>query len=774
LAFTNYKNRPAIQGILVVVILITISCSPARHLSEGQYLLSKNRIEASKKTISEPQLKSYVLQKPNKRLLGTRFYLFLYNLSNPEKEKWPHGWLRKIGEEPVVYDSAMTKASTRQLKQLLEIEGFYKAVVKDSVYYIKENAIVNYKIEFNDPYRLKSIRYNFEDTSLASVVLEDSTSSLLRLNMRFDKDELQSERVRIENLLKEKGYFSFSKEYIFYDALTDPDDNSVDLTMHVKEYSTGRPDPFSKIRLHPVYRIRNVFVYPNFTDADYEPDSRPDTNFFRNLYFLTTGKPNLKPNAIANRNYIIPGELYKLSDVNRTYRNITSLNIVRFTNISFSEVDSLPAFGSEKYLDSRIEVTQKKLQSFQAEIAGTNSSGDLGVRGNLLYSNFNLFRGAEVFNMRITGAIESLRNQTDGKYKSMKEIGAETNIVFPKFFAPLRLEGFVKKFAPKTTILVSFNYQSRPDFTRSIANSSFAYKWNGSTYITHSVVPLEFSYVNIYESLSSDSFLVSIRKTPLGYSFEDHVVNSARYTFELNNQEIGKSRNFVFTRINLESAAFLVNLVNHGFKKQDDTQVYDLLNVPYFQYLLGDVDFRYYNVIDRQNRVVYRLIAGMGYPYGNSVSLPYEKKYFSGGPNSMRAWNTRDLGPGSYNDPMENSDTLFNYPNRNGDIKLEANVEYRFKLVWKVEAALFLDAGNIWNYRKDESKPGSEFRWNRFHKEIAVGTGFGARLDFSFFLLRIDVGLRLRDPAREGDNKWVSPFRNVGLNNVKFAIGYPF
>lgn len=763
------------HGLLVTVILVSFSCSPARRLTENQYLLGRNRIEASKKTIPESQLESYILQVPNKRLLGARFYLFLYNLSNPEKEKWPHSWLRKIGEEPVIFDSTLTRASSQQLRQLLENEGFYKATVTDSVSYRNKNAIVTYDIEFNEPYRVKSIKEVFEDTTLASKVLADSANSMLRMNMRFDKDQLQLERSRIETLLKEQGYFNFSKEYIYFDALTDPDDNSVELTMHIREYGPGKPDPFSKIRIHPIYRIRNVFVFPNFNDADYRAESRPDTVFLRNLYFLNTAKANLKPNAIANRNYINPRELYKLSDVNRTYRNITSLNIVRFANISFTEIDTIPGFGSEHYLDGRIEITQKKLQSFQAEIAGTNSSGDLGIRGNLLYSNFNLFRGAELFNLRITGAIESLRNQTEGNYKSMKEIGAESSIVFPKFFAPLRLGGFVKRFAPKTSILISFNYQSRPDFTRSIANSSLSYRWNGSTYITHSIIPLEFSYVNIYESQSSDTFLTAIRKTPLGFSFEDHVVNSARYIFELNNQVIGKSRDFVYTRINIESAALLVNLLRNGLGPQDDSRALKLFNVPYFQYLLGDVDFRYYNVIDRQNRFVYRLFAGIGYPYGNSSSLPYEKKYFAGGPNSMRAWNTRDLGPGSYNDPLEDIDsTSFNYPNRNGDIKLEANLEYRFKLFWKVEAALFLDAGNIWDYRRDESKPGADFQWDRFYKEIAVGTGFGARFDFSFFLLRIDLGLRLRDPAVLSENKWVPPFKDVGLNNVKFAIGYPF
>jgi hypothetical protein len=351
----------------------------------------------------------------------------------------------------------------------------------------------------------------------------------------------------------------------------------------------------------------------------------------------------------------------------------------------------------------------------------------------------------------------------------MKEIGAETNIVFPKFFSPFKLEGFVKKYAPKTSISVSYNFQSRPDFTRSIANSSFSYRWNGNNNVTHTLWPLELSYVNIYNL--SDTFRNEIRNSALLYSFEDHVINDARYTFELNNRAIGHSRNLMFLRFNLESAGNILNLVKTSFDKKDTGSVYKLLNVPYFQYLMSDVDIRYYNVIDKQNRFVYRLFIGVGYPFGNSKNLPYEKKYFSGGPNSIRAWNTRDLGPGS-----DTTNSEFSYPNKNGDIKLEANIEYRFKLVWKIESAIFLDAGNVWEFKKDVNKPGADFAWNRFYKEIALGTGFGFRFDFSFFLLRIDVGIKLHDPGLPEADRWFHDFKGFGLNDLhlKFGIGYPF
>jgi len=780
LFFFRYIVKSSIPVYLVLLVWALASCTPTRYVPEGDYLLSKNKVVTAQKSIPEDQLNSYVIQKPNKKLLGLRFYLFLYSLSDINKEKWPHNWLRKIGEEPVIYNPGLTTSSLGQLKQFLENKGYYHADVKDTVMFRGRNARVKYNITANDPYKVKSISYFFEDTGLVSLILPDTLNSLLKRGMRFDKDVLQQERIRIENLLKEKGYFRFSKEYIFYNATLDPDDYSVDLVVRIKEFVEGKPDPRTKTRHHHTYLIDKVYVYPNFSSLDAgNGNARPkpdfDTTFYRNQYFLNTGKSTLKPNVIINSSYIIPGQYYKLSDVNRTYRNLSDLNLVRYTNITFWENDSIPISGNQGFLDCRIELAQKKVQSYQTELAGTNSAGDLGIRGNLLYQNLNLFRGAEVLNMKFTGAIEALKNRSEGKYRSMKEIGFESSIVFPKFFSPFRLESFVKKYSPKTSISGSFNYQSRPDYTRSIANTSFSYRWKGNQYLTHTLWPIEVNYVQIYENLSSAEFLDSIKNTPLGYSFEDHMVNMARYGIELNNQAIGKRRDFVFTRINIESAGNLVNLAKNLFSETSSEKPYELFNVPYFQYMRGDIEFSYYNIIDRQNTFVYHLFVGVGVPYGNSMTMPYEKKYFGGGPNSMRGWSTRDIGPGSYVQPDTVESSVFYYPNKSGDMKLEANIEYRFKVIWKMGAAFFVDMGNIWDIREDENRPGAEFNWKRFPKEIAVGTGFGARFDFSFFLLRLDFGIKLRDPALEEGDRWLG-FRNMDLQDLhlKFGIGYPF
>ena len=766
--------------LFTMPVFIFASCTPAKYLPEGSYLLSKNNVESTQKSITESQLKSYIIQKPNKKIIGVRFHLFLYNLSNIQKNRWPHNWLRRIGEEPVIYNPTLTSGSAEQLRQFLENKGFYHADIQDTVIFRRKNARAFYTIDPQEPYRVQHIAYSFEDTGLIGQVLPDTINSLIKKGMKFDKDVLQNERLRIETLLKENGYFRFSKEYIYFTAVIDAEAYSVDLEMGFKEFVEGKPDPRTKIKRHPKYLINRVFIYPDYGSAgsSIAPTAGEmtfDTTYFQNLYFLNQGKPRLNPGVISNVNYINPGQYYCLSNVNKTYRNLSELGPIRYTNISFSENDSLTNRYTEKLLDCRIELTRKKVQSYQTEIAGTNSGGDLGIRGNLSYQNLNLLRGAEIFNMRITGALEALKNRSDQKYSSMKEIGFETGIIFPKFFSPFRMSNFVRKYSPKTSISASFNYQSRPDYTRSIANGSFSYRWNATPFIAHTIWPLEVNYVQIYEDRSSAEFIDSIKNTPLGYSFEDHLVNVIRYGFELNNQRIGRSKDFAFLRFNVETAGNLVNAANKVFNAESVNGQYQLFNVPYFQYLRSDMDVRYYNIINVQNKFAYRVYVGLGYPYGNSGTLPYEKKFFSGGPNSIRAWSSRDLGPGSYVDTTT-VPSIFSFPNKNGDIKLEANIEYRFKVIWKMEAAIFLDAGNIWTINPEENKPGAEFQWNRFYREIALGTGIGTRFDFSFFLLRFDFGLKVRDPAMPEEERWLPVFRNFSFKDfhLNFGIGYPF
>jgi outer membrane protein assembly factor BamA len=365
-----------------------------------------------------------------------------------------------------------------------------------------------------------------------------------------------------------------------------------------------------------------------------------------------------------------------------------------------------------------------------------------------------------------------MTNRYEGKTSNfknlMKEGGIETTLTLPKFLVPFPAQRFTMKYNPRTVISTSYNYQDRPDYVRTIASTSLSYRWKGNSFNTHQLYPIDFNYVSLPNDIDS-ALQADIANTPLVSSFQNHTILASRYTFEYTTQVIEKKEDFIYLRSNIESAGNLL----HNFAKltpnENDT---NLMGVPYFQYLKGDVEFQVHNQITQGNKVVYRFFAGMGYPLGNSDALPFEKLYFSGGPNGIRAWSTARLGPGS------DTSRQASYASKMGDIRLEANLEYRFRLFWKLEGAFFLDVGNIWTLREYDTRPGTNFDWDRFYKEIAVGTGVGARFDFSFLIIRLDFGLKMRDPAILEGSRWID-FNSMEYtlrqrSTWQFGIGYPF
>jgi len=781
------KGRQSYYYILIILSVIIASCSSTKYVPEGKYLLTRNKIKVEDNSINRNEIKDYLKQRPNKKILGLRFHLFLYNLSNINKDKWPHGWLRKIGEKPVIWDQYLTQTTYLQFKQYLENKGFYHSSVEDTVKFKKRHAIVTYDIAPNEPYYINKIHYDIIDTNLRTIIVTDTINSLLKRGMLFDKEILQKERVRIENLLKRNGYYKFSKEYSYFEAQPVNGTNNVNLTMKIKKFEIVDQGQKLNYIPHNKYKINNVYVYPNYktgpavSQKSISSESF-DTILYNNIYYVYNEDPHIKPSIINNANYILPGQYYNQNNVNKTYNKLSSLGIFKFINISFDEfINQTDDVDIEYLLDCNIELTKRKVQSYQFEIVGTNSSGDFGARGNLLYNNWNLFRGAEVFNFKLTIAYEAIQEIAASGLSHTLELGTEFKVDIPKFLLPIKTERFIKRFAPKTSISLSYNYQARPDYIRTIANTSFGYTWKGNENIKFYVYPLEINFVQL--PVVDTTFGESISGSYLQFSYEDHFVGGNRFGFEYNNQKIGKSKDFVFLKVNIETAGNIL----HGYSELSNLErdsvsnSYKIFNVPYSQYFKTDIDFRHYNIVNPTNSIVYRIFIGCAYPYGNSSALPFEKKYFSGGPNSIRAWRTRELGPGSY---LDTSKTKI--PNTMADIKLEANVEYRFKLFWKLEGALFLDMGNIWAINPKDERPNSLFDFKDFYKDIAVGTGFGTRFNFSFFIIRLDFGFKLRDPSFS-ENKWIMDSdllsskeykdrkeNNYRIFNFQFGIGYPF
>ncbi|MBN2349946.1 MAG: BamA/TamA family outer membrane protein [Bacteroidales bacterium] len=761
-------------GLYIFISLQFIACSTTKYIPDGKYLLEKNEVKIDQGGIDPNELKSYQKQQPNKTILGYKFHLRLYNLSNLKKDKWPNGWLRKIGEEPVVLDPFQTESTIQQFKFYLQNKGYYNATISDTLVAKKKKAKVIYDITLNKPYKIRDINYYFEDTTLRALILADTINSLLETNMVFNKEVLQQERIRLENYLKNQGYYKFSKEYIYYEARKIPENNLVDLLLGIKKYITDNQGTSSNSVPHKKYKIDKVFVYPDFKSSlsltgSENLYSYNDTSYQNGLYFIYNQSLKIKPTVISQINYIVENDQYSLNNVNKTYRNLSTIGLFKLVNINFSDTRNNADTLNSNFLNCNIELTRRKVQLYQFEVVGTNSSGDYGARTNLLYSNWNLFRGAEVFRVKFTGAIEGIKNRYDSELSNMHDLGIESRIEIPKFLIPFSPAGFVKRYNPKTIIATSYNYQSLPDYTRNIASASYGYFWRSSERLNHTVIPFDLNFVKI--PFIDSTFKSKIDTTYLKSSFDPHLVLGSRYSFEFSNQQIEKRKDFVYIKMNVEASGNLMYMFSRATNMSKSDNIYQFLGVPYFQYVKADVDFRHYNVLDKDSRLVYRFFTGVGYPYGNSVALPFEKKYFSGGPNSIRAWSTRGLGPGSFE-----GDSL-KYANYTGDIKIEGNIEYRFLILWKLEGALFLDVGNIWSIRKEDERPGAMFEWNKFVKDLAVGGGLGARFDFSYLLIRFDFGLKLRDPSIVGQ-KWVlynnELNKNYRLFTFQFGIGYPF
>jgi outer membrane protein assembly factor BamA len=512
-------------------------------------------------------------------------------------------------------------------------------------------------------------------------------------------------------------------------------------------------------------------------------------------FIIPQGFP-VSASAIRNATFIFPDSLFRVSNVNRTYQHLNGLRNFQLITQEFTEIPDQTGL-LERELDCVINLLPLFQQSYSLEFEGTYSERNLGGGARLTYHNRSLFGNAEFFNLRLRGFFETVPNQRRFfDFRSKLEYEAEASLNIPKFLLPIRSglsNRFTQNYNPSTTISMSYSYQQYPEYyVRTVFNTSFGYNWRGSVVNSHLVKPIDIIFVRLPEDYLRPDFLERLERFPsLRNSFRSHMIVSSNYTFVRDMRLMTPRRtNSFFTRFNIESAGLLLNAAYRiSDQPKDSRGSYQMFGNNFSQFIKGDIDLRYYYTINGNNRMVFRTFAGMGIPYGNSkitianadgetfntttiAAMPYEKKFHSGGANSMRGWRLRSLGPGSYEDEL-----FTDYPNSTGDIKLEANLEYRFNLVWKMEGALFMDAGNVWDSRKDSDRPGANFSFDRFYREIALSGGLGLRFDFDFFIIRADLGMKMYNPV--GNGRWVfNSTTNVRRLRDEFclniAIGYPF
>ncbi|MBO5381890.1 MAG: BamA/TamA family outer membrane protein [Bacteroides sp.] len=764
--------------ILIIVVLVLLSaCSTTKYVPDGSYLLDEVEIITDNKELKPSELSLYLRQKPNNKWFNLfKTQLHIYSLSGRDSTKWINKALRRVGDAPVIFSDLETRLTQDELKKSINNRGYMSASVDYSTKVKKKKLKLTYHVTSGKPYRVRSISYRIPDKKVEEYILSDSANTLIREGILFDVNVLDNERQRITRHLTENGYYKFNKEYITYVADTVRNSYLVDLAMHVdmfKAHADATPEP------HKQYYMNNVsFItdYDVMQSSDIGSIEVNDSIHYRNHPIYFKDKLNLRPKILATNSAIGRGELYNVQDVENTYSNFSRLQYIRYTNIRFYETQ----LGDTTKLNTYIMLTKNKPKSISFQLDGTNSAGDLGAAAALSFQHRNLFKGSELFSLRLRGAFEAVSGlQTTYRDDGYTEIGVEASLNFPRFIFPFLSSDYRKKIRATTELNIQYNYQFRPEFTRIVASAGWGYRWGlKQQYSQHRIdlVDINYLYMPWISADFKDKYLQENKENYiLKYNYEDRLIVRTGYSFTynsagralVNNTLIGNS---YAVRFNVESAGNLLYAFSSLAKlPKNGNNEYTLFDIPFAQYVKVDIDFAGNYVIDSRNSIAFHVAAGIAVPYGNADVIPFEKRYFSGGANSVRGWSVRELGPGKY--VGDN-----NFLNHSGDIKFDASIEYRTKLFWKFDGALFIDAGNIWTLRDYDDQPGGQFKLDSFYKQIAASYGMGLRLDLDFFVIRFDAGMKAINPIYEsGSNRY--PIYHPKLSRdlaLHFAVGYPF
>ena len=562
---------------------------------------------------------------------------------------------------------------------------------------------------------------------------------MLKPGMRFTVEALDNERKRISNLLIDDGYFRFNKDFIHFSADTITGRKDIGVTLHLMNYKANSNAPETP---HSRYEIRKINYLSNDSD-----------------------RIHLRHQVLLNATALKEGSPYSASALQRTYNNFARLQAVKYTNIRFVEA---PDSGM---LDCNIQISTNKPSTISFQPEGTNTAGDLGAAASLTYTNRNLFRGSEQLSIELRGAYEAITGLEGYQDQNYQEYSIESKLVFPRFVAPLLSKNFRRRQTANTEYSVAWDLQNRPEFHRRVFSMAWRYRWAEPRHHLNwrfDLLDLNYVYMPWISETFKRDYLddVDNRNAILRYNYEDIFI--MKMGFGLN-----YSDGVDAFRLNVESSGNLLSAFSKALNFKINSQGQrTFINIAYAQYAKADFDYTHLVRFDDRNVLALHAGIGVAYPYGNSKVLPFEKRYFSGGANSVRGWGVRELGPGGY----KGNDGRIDFINQTGDMKLDLNAEYRTPLFWKFEGALFVDAGNIWTLRKYDEQPNGQFKLDKFYKQIAAAYGMGLRLNFDYFILRFDMGMKAINPAYEsGDEHWAIIHPKLSRDFAfHFAVGLPF
>lgn len=836
-SFLNHSFKTGRFFFLILIVSVS-SCNINKHLKENEFLLTKNSLKENGTDIDENEIEAFIRQKPNRKVLKlVRFNLWLYNqvdkqkmldkkekrdvrfdrinakrlaknakrnnkrtakgkptklpnLKNKEKPTFRES-IMEAGEPPVVLDTFLTKITKNQLQKFIFSKGYFDSKVRDSLFLDIKNkrAKTYYFISKSKRYSIQNITYKIEDPLIEYFILNDSMSSLIKYNAYYDEEILQKERERITESQLNNGFFYFAPEYVNYLVDTNLVGQKVDVTIGVKMFSKSYSETNDSLVYinHPRFYIENVYVIPeNIVDFKGRANEAymKDTLEYNGIKILHNNKLLFHKKDLTRDISISPSQLYQQNLAEETYKGLSNLKVFKSVYIQYIK----NPYYSDK-LDCYIVCQPVVKQAVTIETEGTNTSGNLGIAGSLVFQNKNAFKGAELVELKLKGSLTAQKqfnttestgiNNVQSTFNTI-QFGPELNFTFPRPLFPFTLFYYKRNLnekryfvQPKTIVNLSVNYQSRPEFNRTISNISYGFKFkNSKGLFSYDVIPLEAYIVKakLFGSFQSD--LLKLNDFYLLNSFQDHITTLSKISATFNNQGLAKKRNLMYLRMSISSSGnILRGLYSITDQPQDSQGRYLIQDIPFSQFVKLDVDYRFYFQIRKLGKLVYRLAGGVGKPLKNLTSLPYEQSFFGGGPNSNRAWRARTLGPGSYSQP----DSVTSRYDKIGDIQIETNLEYRFHIFKSFYGAWFADAGNIWLSYNDPNKPNGEFKLDKFYKEIAIGSGFGLRYDFSFFVLRLDAAMRVHDPQYAEGKRWVFGKQTLRESAIlNFGIGYPF
>lgn len=729
-----------ILALPFIVVLFIASCSTTKFVPADDYLLKAVKIESEQSDVKASTLMPYVQQRPNSKWFSLfKVPLSLYSMSGRDSTQWGTMFLRGLGEAPVIYDSVKAAASCDNMVMYLQSEGYLHAKASYTVKRKGRKVEVKYKAIPGISYTIDSVNVVIEDDSVHNTLQSLGALDMnLKRGMRFSIQTLDDERKRITNILTKEGYYKFNKDFIKFEVDSTVTPGMVDVTMYLHKYKASNNSPETN---HRKYFINKVNFIP-----------------------VNSKRMALRPNVLQNNTTIKEGNKFSAAEVQNTYNNFSRLNAVRFTNIHFDENEE------DGLLDCGIKVSTRKPNTISFQPEGTNTEGDFGAAATLTYSNNNIFRGSELFSVQFRGAYEAIKGLDGYQNQNYIEYNVETRLAFPRIIAPFLSQNVRYDNSAKSELMFSYNMQNRPEFHRRVLTSAWRYYWKGLHGLSYrfDLIDINFVHMPWISSTFKSNYLddTNYRNAILKYNYEDLFIvkSGVNISYSYKNQAF---------RTNIEVGGNVLNAISHltKAKKNSDGQ-YTLFKIAYAQYVKGDFDYTRLLQLDVKNQLALHFGLGIAFPYGNSNILPFEKRYFSGGANSVRGWNVRELGPGKF----RGSDGKIDFINQTGDMKLDMNVELRTALFWKFNGAFFIDAGNIWTLKNYKDQPGGQFKFDTFLKQLAVAYGLGLRVNFDYFIVRLDCGMKAVNPAYTTSTEHY-PIANPILGrdlSVHFAVGMPF